>query len=81
MEVSSVEDNRKGIVHTSAIGLNVFITQLILLMALSHTFDHSIDFMFSSARWRSKRGLLRGNLLLILWHGSAGFDGKVMRWG
>ncbi len=53
VEVSSVGDKKKSIVRTSAIGLNVTITQLILSTAISHIFDLSIGtiaFMTSSAR-------------------------------
>src|SRR6266567_7317586 len=49
---------QKGITRTSAIGLNVSITQLILWKALSHVVDRSIGtitFMASLARSRAKR--------------------------
>ena len=47
--------------RTSAIGLNVFMTHLILPTALSHVFDLSIGtirFVTLSAQQRARRGLL-----------------------
>ncbi len=55
------EGHQKGITRTSAIGLNVFITHVILPRALSHIFDRSIGtirFIDSLARWGEKRGFL-----------------------
>ena len=52
------QGQQKGIRRTSAIGLNVSITQLIFSTALSHVVDRligTISFMASLARSRTKR--------------------------
>ncbi len=54
-KVRSVEERQKDIARTSAIGLTVPITHLILPTAPLHVFFRSIGFLASSARRRAIR--------------------------